>query len=666
MINPNQNLALACRRRNNLSSAGFYTNIDPGISVRPPMDRNTYEYFRPNESIPDGNTQEDDRRIMSLCKAAYQRVGVIKSVVDMMSEFAAEGIEILHPDEEPNTFYKAWSKRINIEDRAERFLNWLYKSGNVAVRRNYGTIPTADLRKLSKELNDIPSNYDGGRIPLEYLFYDPSTLELIGGRVGALSNRKIYAIRINPSLLDGIRSPRNDLERQVYNAIPQEVKNALEGKNLLNSMMLVPLPEDKVFIGHYKKDDSDVWAKSFIYSILDDIFYNDKLKLAKTSALDGWYNVIRLWKLGDHVHNIQAAPDAGLKLESILQANTGGGASDIIWSSDISLEEFYPPIEKLVNFEENMHAILLGLGVPEGLVGGKAQGSAGMTSNYLGLKNLIKRLEAGRREVIRWLDGEIDIIQKELKFKKRPVIRFSNNDLHDERTYYNLLVQLLDRNVISDQTVLERIDEIPEIEISRIQKETALRDTDQIPDKAGPYHRPDLELQQKHELKKIRLQQELINENTDNSNNLMKKVPKREKLGRPSNSPDKVTRKRSPNKVKSPRGAVLIEASRIYNIIDSFLRKNALHVYSVDNIRKLSAAQEIEIDQLRLIYLGMIDPFTLNDENDILSLSEDYINSEFEEYYKTLLSEASSESLNANDKYILRINAYADFWSEGV
>ena len=124
-----------------MALGNFYSNVDPGVSVRPPYTRENYEFFRPNEAtFINPKTQDDYRKIMVACKSAYERVGVVRSVVDMMSEFGAEGVEIVHPDEGPNNFYKAWMKRVKLEDRTERFLSWFYKAGNVAVRRKFGQL----------------------------------------------------------------------------------------------------------------------------------------------------------------------------------------------------------------------------------------------------------------------------------------------------------------------------------------------------------------------------------------------------------------------------------------------------------------------------------------------------------------------------------------------
>ena len=656
------------RRKHDIARAGYYGEVEPGISVRTPTSRDNYDFYRPGEKVPTACTQEDYRNIMMRCRSAYERVGVIKSVIDMMSEFGAEGVEIVHPDAEPNNFYKAWQRKVNIEDRAERYLNWLYKSGQAVVRRKYGQIRGSDFNKLKDAIPSIKDGSGRGRIPIDYVMYDPATIELVGGSVGALSNDKIYALRVPLMLFDGLRSPRNPLEKRVYDALPVEIKDGLQGKTSPETIMLLEIPKDKLFVGYYKKDDSEIWAKSFIYSILDSIYYNDKLKLARVSALDGWYNVIRLWKLGDHTSDTPISPDPeeGNRLANILEANTGGGAIDVIWGSAIALEEFYPPVEKLANFEEDTNNILLGLGVPESLVGGKSSTAASSNASYLGLKNLIKRLEAGRRSVRMWLESEIDIIQKEMGFRKRPEIRFANSDLHDEATYFNLLLELVDRNILSDETILERINELPEIEKARILKENKDKESKVLPQKAGPYHKPDLEQQQKHELTKIREQGKVDKENTENSSNLQKKVVKRGSSGRPSGKRDTYKRTRSPNKVKASYAKLAIEGGRIYNAVEEFVRAKYLDMVDIKNTRQLSAAQEQEMDEMKLALFANVEPFTDTADAALVEVlrAQGGPVDEFFEEYDALLSDAGQETIKNEDKRLLRIQAYARVYEE--
>ena len=100
----------------------FQNIAQPNVSIRESFDRRDYDYFRPGESIP---VLEKD--IISACMQAYERIGIVRNVIDMMAEFACQGIDLVHPNEKIQTFYREWFAKINGSERTERILNMLYR-----------------------------------------------------------------------------------------------------------------------------------------------------------------------------------------------------------------------------------------------------------------------------------------------------------------------------------------------------------------------------------------------------------------------------------------------------------------------------------------------------------------------------------------------------------
>jgi len=107
-----------------------YIDIETNRSVRPSFSRSDYDAFRPGESVP-----TKQKRIMGMCMNAYDTVGIIRNVVDLMSDFACQGLVLVHPNRTIEKFYRKWFRQVNGVDRSERFLNYLYRTGNVVVKR---------------------------------------------------------------------------------------------------------------------------------------------------------------------------------------------------------------------------------------------------------------------------------------------------------------------------------------------------------------------------------------------------------------------------------------------------------------------------------------------------------------------------------------------------
>lgn len=640
------------------ASAGAYTNIEPNVSVRAGASRSAYESFRPEEVIPNGRSQGDLQRVMVLCRQAYEKCGLVHSVIDMMSEFAAEGITIAHEDPKIEAWYNEWRQKVDLEDRAERFASWLCKAGNVVVHRRMGTMtPLRGSRTYT--------------IPIGYIFYDPSTVDVVGGPIGALSTQKRYALKVPISGLSRTSKPNNALEKEVYNGLPEVVKELLEGRGSKASpagTAAIPLPTSEIYVAYYKKDDSDIWARSFIYPILGDIIVNEKLKLAKTGALDNFNNVIRIWKLGDHKAGMFPGPAIAQRLHDILQQNTGGGTTDLIWDSLLEYEDHYPPIEKLANFTENDHAILQGLGVSEAITGGEVGGKSG-SSNPVGMKNLVKRLESIRRVIRTWLEGEIAIVQAEMGFPGKPVVRFAVEDLQDEKAYYNLLVQLVDRNIISNQTVIERIKEFPDLERSRLSNEEKLRTIDALPEKAGPFHNPSLEDQQQFEMDKLKLahRQNMaeggISDRANTTSNMARsKGTERAPRGRPAGSKDKSQRTRGPNKTGLSVAQLLLEASRIHDELDDRLIAQAVERAGVKDVRQLTSEQRLEVDRVKHTIFAFIPPLSQVTDEQIEQAKTLGTFDDYEMVFAENLESLPATTLTVAQKRLLRIDAYVQSW----
>jgi hypothetical protein len=230
----------------------------------------------------------------------------------------------------------------------------------------------------------------------------------------------------------------------------------------------------------------------------------EKMKLADISALDGAISNIRLWSLGDLDNKILPTKAAINKLRNILASNVGGGTMDLVWGPELKFTESSTQVFKFLGkekYEPVLTNIYAGLGVPPTLTG-MATNGGGFTNNFISLKTLVERLEYGRQILVNWWNQELEVVQKAMGFRLPAKVHFDQMVLSDEATEKSLLIQLVDRNIISSETVIERFGEIPEIEKIRIRREEKDRKVETMPQKASPYHNP----QHKNDVEKIALQ----------------------------------------------------------------------------------------------------------------------------------------------------------------
>jgi len=605
-----------------------FLDIEPNRSVRPQFSHLDYYAFRPNEAIP-----SQQNKAIKMCMDAYDKVGIIRNVIDLMGDFGCQGINIVHQNKSVEKFYQQWFRSVNGKERSERFLNNLYKTGNVITYRSYAKI-TPQLSQYMKSLAadikvEVP-NFTKNEIPWRYNFFNPLTVKTKDGKLSLFLGKSAYTINIGTffdRFIDG------EVPSDVINTLPDNIKQAIK-----NGDREVVIDPSRVNVFHYKKDDWQQWANPMIYAILDDIVMLEKMRLADLSALDGAISNIRLWTLGNLEHKILPNKAAINKLRDVLASNVGGGTMELVWGPELSFKESSSEVYKFLGSEKYtavLNSIYAGLGVPPTLTG-MATNGGGFTNNFISLKTLVERLQYGRDQLTKFWEKEVEIVRQAMGFRYKAHIQFDQMSLSDEAAEKNLLIQLADRDIISQETLLQRFKEIPQIEKIRLQREVSDREDNKNPKKAGPYHSP----QHKENLEKIGLQsgkllpkdvglktsvpQDLLLQPKSSSpfggggNSTPEKKPPNPN-GRPQNSQDTNVRKQRVANPKSKPGVaeLVVWAEDSWDNISNTLNNAFLGFKNKKNLRQLTKAEVNDLERLKIDVLTNIDMLSIVNEDSI-------------------------------------------------
>lgn len=638
-----------------------FSNLDGPTSGRPGLTRADYDYFRPEESIP-----QHVKGILNKADVIYNRVGLVKNVIDLMGDFACQGIRLVHPNKRIERFYRNWFEKVSGEERSERFLNNLYRVGNVVINRQtakvsvkvednlYKTVASPDLI-----INQDSISVEKREIPWRYTFIDPVCVDVVGGSLSSFVGNKAYAITIPGTLRKIINSPKNDAERAIIDQLPIPIIDAAKSKK---PYLLDP---NKTLVFHYKKDDWKIWAYPMIYSIMDDINVIEKLKLADLAALDGAISNIRIFKLGSLEHKIAPTSAAASKLSSILQNNVGGGTMDLVWGPDIELLESKTSVHQFLGegkYTPHLNSIYAGLGIPPTLTG--TYGAAGTTNNFISLKTLTQRLQYGRKVLAAFWKKEIALVQKAMGFRFPARIEFDRMDLSNEEAEKSLLIQLADRNIVSDEVIQKTFGFDPEMERVRLNRENKDRKSSRMVKKAGPFFDANFE----NTAKKMALQLglatpsqigiELDKKKKGEFNAVEVKsqfmppklpfgppssspklttdsLPGQPQQGRPKNSKD--TEQRKTKEFSPQTGASLnLWTMETQDKISSIINPVLLEFYNKKNMRSLSSTEYDEAESIKTKILFSIDPFSAVTEELVLSklntINSVDINTKYQKY----------------------------------
>ena len=640
-----------------------YSDLTPQGGSKPGLTRSDYYFFRPDEAIP-----RELKAIIRKAEDIYQRVGLVKNVIDLMGDFAAQGVRIVHKNKRIEKFYRQWFKRVCGRERSERFLNNLYKTGNIVINRQFGKLSVKVADKLYQgvaspdlQVQDLDTiKVEKRELPWKYTFIDPVLVNVSAGSLASFVMDKRYELTLPAGLRRIINSPKTEIEANIVKNLPIQIIEAAKNKKAY------PLDPDKTIVAHYKKDDWQSWAYPMMHAIMDDIMIIEKLKLADMCALDGAVSNLRIFKLGSLEHKIAPTKAATAKLAQILGNNVGGGTMDLIWGPDIELIESKTNVHQFLGegkYIPHLNSIYAGLGIPPTLTG--TFGASGTTNNFISLKTLTQRLQYGRDVLISFWEKEMELVQKAMGFRYAGKIEFDKMDLSNEDAEKSLLIQLVDRNLISDEILQSRFGLDPDMEKSRLNREKRDRDGGRMIEKSGPWFDPQFE----NSLKKMSLQLgivtpsqvglELEKKKNGEKNAIEMKIsntptklaidptsdslPKESGDGRPKLSKDKTKRK---TKIFKPRtGAkLMIWAKNSQDQISDIINPILLEFYNKKNIRSLSSTEIKELEQVKTnILLNLTPDTTISSDNIIQSFNRLTVDSTNIRQYNSWLNRLQSD-----------------------
>lgn len=466
---------------------------------------------------------------------AYKGFGIIRNVIDLMANFAAEGLKIKHGSKNVEKFYQRWAEHVDLAGRVKDILRYYYKYGNVFIYMTPGIIDekTYDRMKRAKGKKNGPNKIEGftkadsndpnikkrmdnvnkekkkplaeREIPWRYTLLNPFQMDLRGMKFFGESK---WVFILDSTTANMIRNENLSSRKHIIDFLdesdinlPPEFKKLAGRDKEVKDPRVVNLDQSRLWTLHYMKDDHEDWADPMIWPVMNDLHFKNKMRQMDVSVCNSVINAITIFKLGDWKEGFVPPKEHFKKFAEFLR--TPSAAMNMVWNDAVSIEASYPPVEKILSinkYESVDRDILRGLGVPDTLIGGAV--NSNFSTGFLGVRTLLERLEEGRNTVIRWLNRQLRLIAATMGHRDIPTVRFGKMSLRDEKAEKQLILQLLDRNIISIQAVLEAFDEDFLIEIERLKEEEKIRDDTGLIQRHSPYIDPINEMDPEEQMKK--------------------------------------------------------------------------------------------------------------------------------------------------------------------
>jgi hypothetical protein len=89
---------------------------------------------------------------IKIVRDVYDNDGQVASIVDLMADFATEGVNFAHIDKGAQNFYRVWSEKVKIRQRVRRTVIDLLIAGNAFLYKVYARLSDTEKRSMKRQV----------------------------------------------------------------------------------------------------------------------------------------------------------------------------------------------------------------------------------------------------------------------------------------------------------------------------------------------------------------------------------------------------------------------------------------------------------------------------------------------------------------------------------
>jgi hypothetical protein len=393
----------------------------------------------------------DVRDAITLCQKAYYNVAIFRNTIDLMTEFSSSPIYLTGGSQKSREFFDAYFKKINLASFLDQFFREYYRSGNVFVYRFDTVVSSEQLLKVTQtfgsKLKTIAE--DGSiKLPARYTIVNPADI-YVGGTVNYAFN--VYYKLLSDYELERLRSPKTDEDLEVYNSLPDDVKEKIKSKN--NSYILVPLDKTKLAAVFYKKQDYEPLSVPMGFPVLDDINWKLEMKKMDMAVTRTMQQAILLVTMGAEPDKGGVNPKNLQAMQSLFENQSIGRV--LIADYTTKAQFVIPDIANLIGpqkYEVVDKDIQIGLN-------NVLIGSEKFANQSIKIKVFVERLNQAREVFLNeFLIPEIRRMSKDLGFKNFPTPQFQDMNLKDDNQFSRVYNRLVELGVLTPEEGIQAIE----------------------------------------------------------------------------------------------------------------------------------------------------------------------------------------------------------------
>ena len=512
-----------------------------------------------------------------------------------------------------------------------------------AGTRNDPTDPRAADKKDKKR----------GLIPWDYVSLNPLQMEPRGSRFANEHHWVMLLSKRDMKPLSKFMSYRyhTDISTTKVN-LPEIFKGKLKPAQKGSAYAAeLALDEERLSVlQDVTKADHEDWATPQIYPACKEVSFKRLLRQAEISATESMKHAITLVKLGDVKEGFVPTPE---QIERVAAALAGGAqAHHLVWDDLIDAQVVQPDIGKIMDpkkYEQIDKDIYAALGVSQSIM----TGTGSFANSFMSIKLLLEKLETIRCKLEDWLQTEVKKIADAMKFRRLPIIKWGLMNLRDENAERKLWLDLYDRGIVSDESMLEQFGTDFDIELARQQFEKEVKEDNN---------------------KGIKKDDETFRSPVMVSQGPFKRdvlsPPKPKPAGGPGGRPVKTGKPQTKKRNTKPKGMGAVVkfqkyrefASVALKAISEIATRQAVEAQGVKDSRSLTKAQKSELETIFAYTLASLNPdqeFSEDLVYDVLQRDDESFSTEKVQRVVALYQSESAQASTKEERLEVLSNAYA-------
>lgn len=385
---------------------------------------------------------------------------IVYKCITLLAYLTNDTFSISSEDKKVEVALREWWDSIKGEDFLTHFFLEYFRSGNVPV--------------LKTKIKYMPKNgYKGKRvsdskIPGGYTILNPLNISIKGTGIPGI---KQSYLQLSDSFISLLKDNSNIVK--LKDAFPEELVSLLN-----TGTGEVPLPEELFIMITKDKQPYEEWALPLTSHAFEALDYRRNLREMDKTTTVGVRNRILKVTIGSDTYPVTDDRELLRLAEKFKNPSKN---LTIFWNHTLNMEYVEPNLESLniEKYQPALEDIRAVYGISRVLLGENGDSSG---NNTLCLKGMMEILEEARKTFLSWFHREVNDVANIISNTKTDevTVGFGTLNLKDENDFFRVIMQMVDRQIVSYETAMETMGYYFPKELKRLESEKKIRDEKEI------------------------------------------------------------------------------------------------------------------------------------------------------------------------------------------